>query len=816
MYLYARFSGGDLIKISIKTKMDVFRRLSVILQKPDVISPDGDSTFSQEAHKKLNISQEFDSLGFTWLHTFAPCFPVDGNKVTVIHEPNIFYKTVVERCRTAKRRITLASLYLGTGHLEEQLVAAISENLRASGDQLKVKVLLDHTRGSRGEPNSRRMLLPLLNKYKDLCQVSLYHTPVLRGLLHRLMPERYNEVLGLQHMKVYLFDDSLLISGPTDSTKVVALIEDGNSQRYVAAVLGIPQSTIQRVYHCFRETGGYSRRPGSGRKRVTSAHDDHFIVLNTLRDRHSAAVETRRALQEIRQVSVSERTVRKHLDESGLKSRRPAKGPELLQQHHVERLCFAHNHANWNLGECSRVSFQGGSVMVWDGILYEVRTELVFINGGALTAPRYIEEVLIEHVVPYVPLIGEELLLMHAAKIVDEFLHDVGLNRMAWPARSPDINPIEHVWGMPGKRSYLSYRANLSNDYFTNRQDRYVLIEDCGPLADFYDGLVSRVSEFSLQLDQGDQVHLHSSWKYHPYKGKKGEFKSAAKDRVWSYISSTMTQQQNHGISDAPQSGRPSTSEETIMYQYPESNSRQGNFFDNEDALQTWLDDFFHSKPADFFRCTGDTWIFPLVEMGQLGLHQDSCVTKKMFETALPGSIIHLATGYFNLTQEYTISIINHSAASFNILMAHPTANGFLGAQGPAGGIPAAYTLLASAFFKQHQISGQEQRIQMAEFQKKGWTYHAKGLWYTLPSQNLPILTLVGSPNFGNRSVCRDLETQIAIVTKNPKLQQNLLEERERLYASSTPFTSETLSQPDRKYAPLWVHMAVRLFRNLL
>lgn len=30
--------------------------------------------------------------------------------------------------------------------------------------------------------------------------------------------------------------------------------------------------------------------------------------------------------------------------------------------------------------------------MVWDGISYEAHAELVFINGGALTAPRYIEE----------------------------------------------------------------------------------------------------------------------------------------------------------------------------------------------------------------------------------------------------------------------------------------------------------------------------------------------------------------------------------------------------------------------------------------
>ncbi|KAJ4431308.1 hypothetical protein ANN_19905 [Periplaneta americana] len=89
-------------------------------------------------------------------------------------------------------------------------------------------------------------------------------------------------------------------------------------QRYMAAVLGIPRSTVLRVYYRFRETGDYSRRPGSGRKRVTSARDDHFIVLNTLRNRHSTAIETRRNFQKIRQVNVSERTVRGRLDECGL------------------------------------------------------------------------------------------------------------------------------------------------------------------------------------------------------------------------------------------------------------------------------------------------------------------------------------------------------------------------------------------------------------------------------------------------------------------------------------------------------------------
>jgi CDP-diacylglycerol--glycerol-3-phosphate 3-phosphatidyltransferase len=41
----------------------------------------------------------------------------------------------------------------------------------------------------------------------------LYHTPALRGAWKRLMPDRYNETIGLQHCKIYIFDDTFVMSG---------------------------------------------------------------------------------------------------------------------------------------------------------------------------------------------------------------------------------------------------------------------------------------------------------------------------------------------------------------------------------------------------------------------------------------------------------------------------------------------------------------------------------------------------------------------------------------------------------------------------
>jgi hypothetical protein len=97
------------------------------------------------------------------------------------------------------------------------------------------------------------------------------------------------------------------------------------------------------------------------------------------------------------------------------------------------------------------VSFGGGSVMVWSGICLEACTELMTIDGRALTADTYIRDILQAHVIPFAPYIGEDFTLMqdnarpHVAQCVTHFLHQVGIPTMNWPAFSPDLNPIEHV-----------------------------------------------------------------------------------------------------------------------------------------------------------------------------------------------------------------------------------------------------------------------------------------------------------------------------------------------------------------------------------
>ena len=49
--------------------------------------------------------------------------------------------------------------------------------------------------------------------FQNTCTVSLFHTPKLRGIYKKTIPDKYNELIGLQHCKLFVFDDSVIISG---------------------------------------------------------------------------------------------------------------------------------------------------------------------------------------------------------------------------------------------------------------------------------------------------------------------------------------------------------------------------------------------------------------------------------------------------------------------------------------------------------------------------------------------------------------------------------------------------------------------------
>lgn len=207
-----------------------------------------------------------------------------------------------------------------------------------------------------------------------------------------------------------------------------------------------------------------------------------------------------------------------------------------------------------------------------------------------------------------------------------------------------------------------------------------------------------------------------------------------------------------------------------------------------------------------------DTWVFPLVQMKPLGIHMDEQVTQRLLTKGGPDATVFLTSGYFNLTRAY-MRLVLAAGADYRILTASPEVNGFYGAKGVAGAIPAAYVHIARQFYSKVCQLGQQERVHLYEYHRPQWTFHAKGLWFYLRGHDRPCLTLIGSPNFGYRSVHRDLEAQIAIVTDNQELQAQLQEEQEMLYQRSTEVSSSTFERPDR-FVKLWVKLVTPIIKN--